>query len=115
MAIAGGAGALSRYGIGMAVGARSFPWATLGINIIGSYLLGLAVVVGAERGWSETGTVAVGVGFLGAFTTFSTFSYEAYTLARTDRLAMAAIYAMVSLIGGILAAAAGYLSGRAIA
>ena len=58
------------------IGVRSFPWATLGINLVGSYLLGLLLVLGAERDWPETTTVPLSIGFLGAFTTFSTFSYE---------------------------------------
>ncbi|MGH9154989.1 MAG: fluoride efflux transporter FluC [Acidimicrobiales bacterium] len=57
----------------------------------------------------------IAVGFLGAFTTFSTFSYEAYTLFRTDRAGTAAIYVTVSLVGGVVAAAAGYVTGRAVA
>ena len=113
--LAGAAGALSRYGVAVAVGVRTFPWATLGINVVGSYLLGLALVVGAERGWAETTIVPITVGFLGAFTTFSTFSYEAYTLVRTDRTSTAALYVVASLVGGMAAAAAGYATGRAVA
>ncbi len=115
VALAGAAGALSRYGIGVAIGPRSFPWATLGINLAGSYLLGLALIVGPARGWPDTAIVPISVGFLGAFTTFSTFSYETYTLVRTGRSGGAATYLGLSLLGGVLAAAAGYLTGRAIA
>ncbi len=113
VAIAGATGALSRYGIGVAVGVRSFPWATLGINLVGSYALGLLLVLGAERGWPETTTTPIAIGFLGAFTTFSTFSYETWTLARTDRLDTAAVYVLASVIGGVLAAAGGYATARA--
>ncbi|MGH9275176.1 MAG: fluoride efflux transporter FluC [Acidimicrobiales bacterium] len=114
VAMAGAAGALSRYGLGVAVGARSFPWATLGINLVGSYLLGVVLVLGDERGWPETTTIPLAVGFLGAFTTFSTFSYQTYTLARTDRAGTAAMYVAASVVGGVLAAAAGYLTGKAM-
>jgi len=114
VAIAGAAGALSRYGLGVAVGVRSFPWATLGINLVGSYLLGLVLVLGAERDWPETTTIPLSIGFLGAFTTFSTFSYETYTLARTDQAGTAAVYVAASLVGGVLAAAAGYVTGKAV-
>jgi CrcB protein len=115
VAVAGAAGALSRYGIGLAVGVRSFPWATLGINLAGSFLLGLVLVVSTERGWSHATSVPLAVGFLGAFTTFSTFSYEAFTLTRTDRAATAAVYVVVSTVVGVLAAAGGYAVGRAVA
>ena len=113
--VAGCVGALARYGIGVAVGVRPFPWATLTINLVGSFLLGLVVVLGAERGWPEPTTVPLAVGFLGAFTTFSTFSYESYTLLRTDRVVTAAAYVAVSVVGGVVAAAAGYATGRAVA
>jgi CrcB protein len=115
VALAGAAGAAARYGIGLAVGVRSFPWATLGINLTGSFLLGLIVTVGTERGWPETTTIPMAVGFLGAYTTFSTFSFETYTLMRTDRAAIAITYVAASLVGGVFAAAIGYLTARAIA
>lgn len=115
VAVAGAAGALTRYGLGLAVGDRSFPWATLGVNLTGSFLLGLLLGTGMARGWPETATVPLGVGFLGAYTTFSTFSYDTFTLARTDRLATAAVYVAVSLVGGLLAAAAGYAGARNLA
>jgi fluoride exporter len=114
VAVAGAAGALSRYGIGVVVGVRSFPWSTLGINVAGSFLLGLVLVLGEERGWPETTTVPLAVGFLGAFTTFSTFSYETFTLARTDRAGTAAVYVTLSVVGGLIAAAAGYATAKAI-
>lgn len=115
IAIAGAAGALARYGIGIAVGERTFPWVTLGINLTGSFFLGFVLAFGLERGWSEAMTVPIAVGFLGAYTTFSTFSHETFTLARTDRVPLAAIYVAVSLIGGVIAAGAGYALARRIA
>jgi fluoride exporter len=114
VALAGAAGALARYGIGVTVGVRSFPWATLGINLTGSFVLGLILTAGTERGWPETTTVPIAVGFLGAYTTFSTFSFESYTLLRTDRAATAIIYVSASVVGGVLAAALGYLTARAL-
>jgi CrcB protein len=115
IALAAAAGALSRYGLGRAIGVRSFPWATLGINLSGSLLLGLVVAIGIERSWSETTMVPLTVGFLGAYTTFSTFSYETYTLMRTDRSSQAAVYVLVSVVGGVFAAFAGYKIGRGTA
>ena len=115
VALAGAAGALTRYGLGVAVGVRSFPWATLGINLTGSFVLGLVLTAGTERGWPETTTVPIAVGFLGAYTTFSTFSFETYTLMRTDRPGVAAIYVAASMIGGVIAAALGYATARAVA
>lgn len=112
IALAGAVGALARYGIGAAVGERSFPWATLGINVTGSFLLGLVVGIAVWRGWPETATAPLAVGLLGAYTTFSTFSFETYDLARSDRVLVAAAYVAASVIGGLLAAFAGYSVAR---
>lgn len=92
----------------MATGTRSFPWATLGINILGSFLLGALLTLGTLRGWSNNVTVPLGVGFLGAFTTFSTFSYETQLLLRADRPVAAAVYVTASLAGGVIAGFGGY-------
>lgn len=62
-----------------------FPWATLAINVGGSFLLALLIVGPWSARWSPSTTNAIGIGLLGAFTTFSTFGYEAFTLARTGR------------------------------
>jgi CrcB protein len=97
------------------VGVRSFPWATLGINLAGSFVLGVVLTYGVEKDWPDTVSVPIAVGFLGAFTTFSTFSYETYTLIHTDRAATGGLYVAISVVGGVLAAAAGYASARSIA
>jgi fluoride exporter len=108
VAIAGAAGALTRYGIGSAVARRDFPWSTLGINLVGSFALGLLLRAGELRGWSDVVMVTLGVGFLGAFTTFSTFSVETQSMLRDGRGATAALYVTASLVGGVALAAAGY-------
>jgi CrcB protein len=108
VALAGAAGALTRYGIGSAVGSRDFPWSTLGINLVGSLALGFVLRAGDLRGWSEVVTIALGAGFLGAFTTFSTFSVETQSMLRDGRNTAAALYVFASLVGGAALAAAGY-------
>ncbi len=115
IAAAGALGALSRYGISVAIGVRSFPWATLGINLTGSLALGFIVAFGLDRGWSDTKLLPIAVGFLGAYTTFSTFSYETFTLLRDDHAPTALTYVAVSLVGGVLAASAGYALANRIA
>lgn len=115
VAIAGAAGALVRYGVGSAVGLRSFPWATLGINLSGSLLLGFVLAMSIGRGWSDTAVVPFTVGFLGAYTTFSAFSYETFTLIRNDRATTALVYVFASVVGGVLVAAVGYAAARRIA
>jgi CrcB protein len=109
---AGAVGAVARYGIGLAVGPREFPFATLGINVAGSFLLGLVLTAGALGRLSDRATTALAVGFLGAFTTYSTFSWETFTLGRTDRLPSAVLYVALSVGLGLLAAVAGYRLGQ---
>jgi CrcB protein len=114
VALAGAVGAVGRYRIGLAVGMRSFPWATLAINITGCFVLALVLAGPGASRWSPSTTTAIAVGLLGAYTTFSTFGYEAFTLLRTDRVAAAAAYMAVSLFGGLAATAFGYAAGRAL-
>lgn len=114
VAVAGALGAVLRYRIGVVIGVRSFPWATLGINVSGSFLLALVLAGPAASRWSTVTSTAVAVGFIGAYTTFSTFGYETITLVRTDRTAEAVGYVALSLIGGLAATAVGYLAGRAL-
>lgn len=114
VAVAGGAGALTRYWVGLAVGVHTFPWATLGVNTAGSLALGFLLAgPGSGRLSSDTTTI-LAVGFLGAFTTFSTFAYETWTFLRTDRPGLALTYVAASVAVGLAAAAAGYAIGRAL-
>ena len=110
--VAGALGALARYGIGTAIGVRSFPWATLGINVLGSFLLGVVLGGPATGRWSATATTAVAVGFLGAFTTFSTFAFEATALVRDERAGTALAYVASSLAFGLAASVLGFVVAR---
>jgi CrcB protein len=112
VAFGGALGALARYGVGRAVGPRPFPWATLAINVTGSFTLALLLTLALERDWPEATTLALGTGLLGAYTTFSTFSYETLTLLRAERVGAAGAYVGASLAAGLLAAAAGYAVAR---
>ena len=113
IALAGAAGALARYGVATAVGMRTFPWSTLAINLAGSFLLGV-LVQAAPRQLGDDVRVALGVGFLGAFTTFSTFSLETMTMVRDGRAGAAALYVVASVVAGVAAAAVGYRVGAAL-
>ncbi len=114
IAVAGAAGALLRWRVGVAIGVRSFPWATLAVNIAGCLALAVVLAGPATSRWSPTTTAAVAVGLLGSFTTFSTFGYETFTLLRTDQPARAAAYVALSLAGGLAATAVGWTVGRAL-
>ncbi len=112
IAVAGAVGALLRWRIGVALGLRSFPWATLAVNVVGCFTLALVLAGPGASRWSPTTTTAVAVGLLGSFTTFSTFGYETFTLLRTDQPARAAAYVGLSLAGGLAATALGWVVGR---
>lgn len=104
---------MCRLGVNNLVGPRSFPVSTLVVNVAGSFALGLLVAWGATH-LSPEMLSALTVGFLGAFTTFSTFTLEAVTLTGQDRLGTAVAYLVVSLVLGLVAAAAGHQTGRAL-
>ncbi len=114
VAIAGAVGAVVRYRIGLAVGVRSFPWATLGINLSGSFALAVVLAGPVQARWGAAASTAVAVGLLGSYTTFSTFGYETFTLLRIGRVAPALAYASASFAGGLAATAAGYAVGRSL-
>ncbi|MGK2955227.1 MAG: fluoride efflux transporter FluC [Solirubrobacterales bacterium] len=110
--VAGGAGVLARYGISTMFHGDALPWATVGINVVGSFLLGVLLVVSGDWLTNQTRT-ALGVGFLGGFTTFSTFSVQAFADFEGGEPARAFIYIAVSVLAGIGAAAAGFYLARA--
>jgi fluoride exporter len=111
--IAGVCGVLARYGIGKAtIGTEGLIWSTVGINIAGSFLLGLLV---AESWFSRDVREALGIGFLGGFTTFSTFSAQIVLDVDGGEPWRAAVYLIVSVVGGIAAATCGYVLGRKLA
>jgi CrcB protein len=109
IAVGGAAGALCRYGLVNLINGVNqaktqspvamFPLATLSVNVIGSFCIGIMYVLIAEKfslhpDWRS---VAI-VGFLGAFTTFSTFSLETITLLENGQLGHALIYMLSSLL-----------------
>lgn len=85
----------------------TFPWATLTVNIIGSFLIGLFYAVSARFNLSEEIRLLLTAGLCGGFTTFSTFSNDGLALLRQGEVAMFAVYTILSIILGITAAFAG--------
>jgi CrcB protein len=109
--LAGAAGVLARYGISSAFHGDALPWATVAINVAGSFALGALVVLHAFS--TETRTV-LGVGFLGGFTTFSTFSVQAVLDVDAGEPGRALVYLAASVGLGVAAAAAGFYFARAL-
>jgi CrcB protein len=116
--LGGTAGALARYGLDRLIEhhvVTVFPWSTFTINITGCFLAGVAVAVLVDRhdvpAWVRTGVV---VGFLGAYTTFSTFAQESRDLFAGGHASLAVVNASASVLVGILAVAAGSGVGRVL-
>lgn len=113
VAVGGLLGVLARFGIGrLTIHHESLIWSTVAINVAGSFLLGLLV---AEHWFGRDVREGLGVGFLGGFTTFSTFSVQAVLEVEAGEAGRAVGYVLASVLGGLLAAAAGYRLGRWIA
>ncbi|MPL83605.1 putative fluoride ion transporter CrcB [bioreactor metagenome] len=100
---AGMFGAMLRYLIGISFFADSrFPWATLTINLLGSFLLAwLTSYVFKKVRLSPHLSTAIGTGFVGSFTTFSTLSVGTISLFQDGHNFLAMVYVLVSLLGGL--------------
>lgn len=118
IALFGAAGAVTRYAldgwIGDATGGQ-FPWGTFAVNVLGAFALGMVVAITTERlvvgaNWR----IALGIGFLGSFTTFSTYAYETVRLAEDGAVGLALANAIGMVALGLLAASLGLVVGRAI-
>lgn len=106
VAFGGALGSLSRYTIGRMISVRtrsSFPLGTLVINVTGAILLGIV----SSMGLSGNHYALLGDGFLGAYTTFSTFMYEGFHLFQDNEKLNASVYIIGSFVLGILGFMAG--------
>jgi len=110
VALAGALGAPARYLVERAVSRAHryrFPWGTFVVNVGGSFALGLLAGAVLAHGFSNDAQTVLGTGFLGAYTTFSTFAYETVRRAEEGSPTIAAAYALGSVATGVAAAAAG--------
>lgn len=118
IAVAGAIGALVRYGLGITVTRRwpvAFPWATLAINVSGAFVLGVVFAFVADKASVSTELKAtVMIGFLGAYTTFSTLSLETFKLIEDGSYGLAAVNSLGSLVAGLLAVWVGITVGNAL-
>jgi fluoride exporter len=116
VSLGGALGAAGRYLVMVWVGhwlGHGFPFGTLAVNIVGSFLLG-ALIETSALVWSPSPEIRafIVVGVLGAFTTFSTFSLDAYTLWVRGDVVQAAIYVAASIVLCIFALLAGLVTFR---
>ena len=105
--VGGGLGAVSRFLVTTALAGKlgNFPLGTFAANLIGSLLMGL--LIGILAGRADSVRLFVAVGFLGGFTTFSSFSAETLALIQNGQIFAAAINVVVSVAAGLTACAIG--------
>jgi CrcB protein len=108
--VAGSIGAVTRYVIDAVVQQRSrrdHPWGTFIINVSGAFVLGFITGLALYRGLSSTQRTILGTGFCGAFTTFSTFTFETVRLVEEGDTTVAVLNVVGSVTVAIAAAALG--------
>jgi fluoride exporter len=112
IALAGAAGALARFGVHAAVQSRAasrFPFGTVVVNVTGSFLLGLIVGLVTYQGLDADVRTIAGTGFLGAYTTFSSYAYDTVGLFEEATSRAAVVNAIGSIALGLVAATVGFV------
>ncbi|MDA1297610.1 MAG: CrcB family protein [Chloroflexi bacterium] len=118
IAFAGALGSLARYGVATYVQRNadtSFPWGVFAVNMLGSFAFGFIWAYSEDHGWvSEDMRTFALAGFLGAFTTFSTFAFDNAQLARSSNWQFFVMNIVLANAAGIALAFAGLRAGKAI-
>ncbi len=116
VALGGALGAMARYAVSLLIArfwSFDFPLATFLINVSGSFILGFFATLAAERtALDPLWRLLVATGFVGAYTTFSTFEYETQRLTETGAMAVAAANVVASLLAGFMAVQLGVMLAR---
>lgn len=111
-------GAIARFWLGGIISNRMgsrFPYGTFVINISGSFLIGLIFTVLAEKThWSPNWRYLIPIGFIGAYTTFSTFEYETFRNFQDGEILVALLNVGLSVVTGFLSVWCGVIAGRII-
>jgi CrcB protein len=119
IAVGGAVGALGRHFVNVALGSllgTGFPWGTVTVNIVGSFLMGVLIhMLAVSWNVSPEMRALLTVGALGAFTTFSTFSLDVVTMYERDELLLTGIYIAVSVVASIGALFVGLRLARVVA
>ncbi len=118
IALGGGLGSIARYWVGSTVAGRfgtRFPYGTFVINVTACVLLGFAMTyLGKRTGLDPSWRFLIPIGFIGAYSTFSTYEWETFSTLRSGTFFLAALYAVSSLLLGLLAVWAGALLADAV-
>ena len=115
--LAGGLGSRARYLLGLWAAAAfgtAFPVGTLIVNLAGSFLLGFLVPFALSGSISAELRAALGAGFLGGFTTYSSFNQETLVLMTSGATGAAALNVAITVVGGLTAGSIGLLAARAL-
>ena len=117
IALGGAAGAIARYVLGNYIGSRfgfRFPYGTLVINVTGSFVVGLSMALFARTTASLYWRYLIPIGFIGAYTTFSTFEYETLRAIQDGQLGTGLLNVGVSVVTGFAAVWLGDAMGRVL-
>ena len=116
--VGGCLGSILRFWLGSYIGSRMgtrFPYGTLVINITGSFLIGLVfALLTARTHWSPNWRYLIPIGFIGGYTTFSSFEYETLRTIQDGQIGLGFLYVAISVIVGFVAVWGGVMAARAI-
>ena len=111
-------GSILRFWLGSYIGGRlgsRFPYGTFVINVTGSFLIGMILTILAEKTqWSPNWRYLIPIGFIGGYTTFSTFEYETFRLVQDGQMVTAMLNVVGSVVIGFAGVWAGMVAGRSI-
>ena len=107
--LGGAIGSILRYGSALLIGTKTFPLATLLINITGSFVIGMVIGFSLRNeSFSNNWKPFLATGICGGFTTFSAFSFENMELLENGKYFLCALYIIASIVLGIIGALVGY-------
>jgi CrcB protein len=108
VAVGGACGALLRYYAGLWLNRAEFPYGTLAVNLVGSFLIGFLVLYALRQKWPDPAYLFAVTGVLGGFTTFSAFSFENLEMVQDGKLGLAFGYALGTVVLGLALAWCGF-------
>jgi CrcB protein len=116
--IGGCLGSILRFWLGSYIGSKMgsrFPYGTFAVNITGSFLIGLVLAfLTVKTQLAATWRYLIPIGFIGGYTTFSSFEYETLRTIQDGQLGVGLLYVVLSVVFGFLAVWGGVIAGRAI-
>ena len=107
--VGGALGSMLRYGMAIVIGARSFPFSTFTVNLLGCLLIGILYGLGLRHNVSNYTWKFFGIGICGGFTTFSAFSLEGLEFLQQGRMILFLVYVLLSVGLGLIFTYLGYI------